>query len=58
MSFNLPELPYAYDSLEPHIDAKTMEIHHSKHHNAYTNNLNNENFAGRIFKNNSNALDG
>ena len=41
MSFNLPELPYAYDSLEPHIDAKTMEIHHSKHHNAYTNNLNN-----------------
>ena len=41
MSFKLPELPYAYDALEPHIDAKTMEIHHSKHHNGYTNNLNN-----------------
>jgi Fe-Mn family superoxide dismutase len=34
------ELPYAYDALEPHIDARTMEIHHSKHHNAYTTNLN------------------
>ena len=41
MSFKLPELPYAYDALEPHIDAKTMEIHHSKHHNGYTTNLNN-----------------
>ena len=41
MSFKLPQLPYAYDALEPHIDAKTMEIHHSKHHNGYTNNLNN-----------------
>lgn len=41
MSFELPELPYAYDALEPHIDARTMEIHHSKHHNGYTNNLNN-----------------
>tara|TARA_Y100000766_G_C18746464_1_gene526262 strand:+ start:242 stop:841 length:600 start_codon:yes stop_codon:yes gene_type:complete len=41
MSFKLPELPYAYDALEPHIDARTMEIHHSKHHNGYTNNLNN-----------------
>ena len=41
MSFQLPTLPYAYDALEPHIDAKTMEIHHSKHHNGYTNNLNN-----------------
>lgn len=41
MSFTLPELPYAYDALEPHIDARTMEIHHSKHHNGYTNNLNN-----------------
>lgn len=40
MSFELPQLPYAYDALEPHIDAKTMEIHHSKHHNAYTTNLN------------------
>ena len=40
MSFTLPNLPYAYDALEPYIDAKTMEIHHSKHHNGYTNNLN------------------
>ena len=40
MSFELPELPYSYDALEPHIDALTMEIHHTKHHNAYTNNLN------------------
>lgn len=41
MSFQLPELPYAYDALEPHIDARTMEIHHGKHHAGYTNNLNN-----------------
>ena len=41
MSFKLPELNYSYDALEPHIDARTMEIHHSKHHNGYTNNLNN-----------------
>lgn len=41
MSFELPALNYAYDSLEPHIDAKTMEIHHGKHHAGYTNNLNN-----------------
>ena len=41
MSFELPQLPYAYDALEPHIDSKTMEIHHSKHHNGYTSNLNN-----------------
>jgi Fe-Mn family superoxide dismutase len=40
MSFKLPDLPYAYDALEPHIDARTMEIHHTKHHNAYTTNLN------------------
>lgn len=40
MAFTLPSLPYAYDALEPHIDARTMEIHHSKHHAAYTNNLN------------------
>jgi Fe-Mn family superoxide dismutase len=40
MAFELPELPYALDALEPHIDAKTMEIHHGKHHNAYTANLN------------------
>ena len=41
MAFELPKLPYAYEALEPHIDAKTMEIHHSKHHNAYVTNLNN-----------------
>ncbi|MFT6850767.1 MAG: Fe-Mn family superoxide dismutase [Sphingobacteriales bacterium] len=41
MSFELPKLPYSYDALEPHIDARTMEIHHSKHHNGYTTNLNN-----------------
>lgn len=41
MAFELPTLSYAYDALEPHIDARTMEIHHSKHHNGYTNNLNN-----------------
>lgn len=40
MAFTLPELPYAYDALEPHIDARTMEIHHTKHHNGYTTNLN------------------
>ncbi|MCH7610346.1 MAG: superoxide dismutase [Chloroflexi bacterium] len=40
MAFELPQLSYAYDALEPHIDARTMEIHHSKHHAAYTNNLN------------------
>ena len=40
MAFELPQLPYAYDALEPHIDAKTMEIHHSKHHNGYTTKLN------------------
>src|SRR5210317_1675933 len=41
MSFELPALPYAVDALEPHIDARTMEIHHGKHHNAYVTNLNN-----------------
>jgi superoxide dismutase, Fe-Mn family len=40
MAFQLPELPYAYDALEPHVDARTMEIHHTKHHAGYTNNLN------------------
>ncbi len=40
MAFKLPDLPYPTDALEPHIDARTMEIHHDKHHAAYTNNLN------------------
>ncbi len=41
MVFNLPKLDYSYDALEPHFDAQTMEIHHSKHHKTYTDNLNN-----------------
>ena len=40
MNFTLPQLDYAYDALEPHIDSRTMEIHHSKHHQGYTNKLN------------------
>lgn len=40
MAFTLPNLPYAFNALEPHIDARTMEIHHGKHHNAYVTNLN------------------
>ena len=41
MAFELPKLNYSFDALEPHIDAKTMEIHYGKNHNGYTNNLNN-----------------
>ena len=40
MSFKLPQLPYAFDALEPHVDTRTMEIHHGKHHAGYTNKLN------------------
>jgi Fe-Mn family superoxide dismutase len=52
MAFKLPELGYAYDALEPNIDARTMEIHHTKHHNGYTNNLNNA-IAGTDLENKS-----
>ena len=52
MAFELPKLQYAYDALEPHIDARTMEIHHTKHHAGYTNNLNNV-IAGSALENQS-----
>ncbi len=52
MSFTLPDLPYAHDALEPHIDARTMEIHHGKHHAGYTTNLNNA-IAGTALENES-----
>lgn len=61
MSFELPALNYSYDSLEPHIDAKTMEIHHGKHHAGYTNNLNNaikdSELEGKSIKNILSGLD-
>ena len=50
MAFTLPALPYAFNALEPHIDARTMEIHHGKHHNAYVTNLNNA-LAGTALEN-------
>jgi Fe-Mn family superoxide dismutase len=52
MAFKLPELGFAYDALEPNIDARTMEIHHGKHHQGYTNNLNNA-IAGTDLEGNS-----
>lgn len=52
MAFELPKLKYAYDALEPNIDARTMEIHHTKHHAGYTNNLNNA-IAGSAMDNQS-----
>ncbi|MDA0193656.1 MAG: superoxide dismutase [Bacteroidetes bacterium] len=52
MAFELPKLPYAHDALEPHIDTRTMEIHHGKHHNAYVTNLNNA-IVGTSFENKS-----
>ena len=52
MAFELPKLQYAYDALEPHIDARTMEIHHTKHHAGYTNNLNSA-IAGSALENQS-----
>ena len=52
MAFQLPDLPYAFDALEPHIDARTMEIHHDKHHAGYTSKLNDA-IAGTALENKS-----
>jgi superoxide dismutase, Fe-Mn family len=52
MAFTLPDLPYAHDALEPHVDTTTMQIHHGKHHNAYVTNLNNA-VAGTEWENKS-----
>ena len=52
MAFELPKLNYSFDALEPHIDTKTMEIHYGKHHNGYTNNLNNA-ISGSELENNT-----
>ncbi|MFT6795517.1 MAG: Fe-Mn family superoxide dismutase [Maribacter sp.] len=61
MAFELPKLPYAYDALEPHIDARTMEIHHTKHHNGYTTKLNGaiagSDLEGKSIENILNGLD-
>lgn len=56
MSFKLPDLPYAHDALEPYIDSRTMEIHHGKHHNAYTTKLNDALDGANVQSDNAEAL--